>query len=197
MESHSRSPGQLGRGPFPHTYEMPAPPNTAPWPSPGTHGATHGATSVTHVPSGDAAHDSHSRGDTAWSSVGNLLGKVKLQIWCWCRSLVQLGAAPCMPALLLSSSSSSSSHCAFACPGSVPPAGPAAPWGDVAPPGMEWRFALNHILPLGESTGGPTPSHRCSSSSSAPAPAAAAQPPSASTAKTEAKPKDGIGVKWC
>lgn len=126
MESHSRSPGQLGRGPFPHTYEMPAPPNTAPWPSPGTHGATHGATSVTHVPSGDAAHDSHSRGDTAWSSVGNLLGKVKLQIWCWCRSLVQLGAAPCMPALLLSSSSSSSSHCAFACPGSVPPAGPAA-----------------------------------------------------------------------
>lgn len=70
-------------------------------------------------------------------------------------------------------------------------------WGDVAPPVMEWRFALNHILPLGESTGGPTPSHRCSSSTSSPAPAAAAQPPSALTAKTEAKPKDRIGVERC
>lgn len=43
MESHSRSPRQLGRGPFPCAYEMPAPPNATPRPSPGIprHGRFH------------------------------------------------------------------------------------------------------------------------------------------------------------
>lgn len=43
MESHSCSPRQLGRGPFPRAYEMPTPPNSAPRPLPGIprHGGLH------------------------------------------------------------------------------------------------------------------------------------------------------------
>lgn len=38
MEIHSRSPRQLGRGPFPSAYETPAPPRAAPRPRRASHG---------------------------------------------------------------------------------------------------------------------------------------------------------------
>lgn len=98
MESHSRSPRQLGRGPFPALMKcrLHLTPHRGPCrASCGT------ASSVAQVPGGGTAHDPRPGAGRAQSSAdaqGNRLGKAKLQIYRPGRSLVQPGAPVRVPA---------------------------------------------------------------------------------------------------